>query len=303
MIRKNQNQIKKAENLQTIGKKERVKSIFLDGLFFTLGGIFYALSVNMFISPNDIAPGGVTGLAIIVNHISGFPIGITMIVMNIPLFILAVIFIGRQFLLKTIIATLTSSIFIDILLPFIPTYSGDKLLASLFGGLLSGLALGIVFLRGATTGGTDILGKLLQKKLPHLPIGTLILIVDMFVVLIAGLVYRSIEAMLYSIIVFFISSRVINYLLYGTGNGKMLMVVTKYADEIAAAILEEAKRGVTIMPVQGAYSKEEKKMLLCVVRANEVSKIQKIIRLHDENPFIIISEAGEVLGLGFKSHH
>ncbi|MDR1629639.1 MAG: YitT family protein [Oscillospiraceae bacterium] len=285
-----------------ITKKERFKTLFGDALFFTLGSICYAISVNMFVSPNDIAPGGVTGLAVIANHLIGVPIGITMIVMNIPLFVLAVIFIGKKFLLKTIVATIMTSGFIDLLAPFLPEYSGDRLLASLFGGLLSGLALGLVFIRGATSGGTDILGKLLQKALPHLPMGTLVLILDMAVVLIAGLVYRSIEGMLYSIIVFFISSRVINYLLYGTGNGKMLMVVTKHADEMATAIIAEAHRGVTILPVQGAYSKEEKQMLLCVVRANEVAKVQKIIRRYEENPFIIITEAGEVLGLGFKSH-
>lgn len=285
-----------------ITRKERFKTFFGDALFFTLGSICYAISVNMFVSPNDIAPGGVTGLAVITNHLLGFPIGITMIVMNIPLFVLAVIFIGKKFLLKTIVATVMTSGFIDLLQPFLPEYSGDRLLASLFGGLLSGLALGLVFMRGATSGGTDILGKLLQKALPHLPMGTLVLILDMVVVLVAGIVYRSIEGMLYSIIVFFISSRVINYLLYGTGNGKMLMVVTTHADEISAAIMAEARRGVTILPVQGAYSKEEKQMLLCVVRASEVAKIQKIIRRYDEHPFIIITEAGEVLGLGFKSY-
>ncbi len=278
----------------------KVKTFFLDALFFIAGGVCYAFAINMFTAPNEIAPGGVTGLATIINHLTGLPIGIMMLAMNIPLFILAVIILGRGFLLKTIIATIIMSSSIDLLAPFIPDYSGDRLLASLFGGLLSGLALGLVFVRGATSGGTDIIGKVLKKFFPHLPMGTLILLLDLCVVSVAGLVYKSIESMLYAIIVFFVSSRVINFLLYGTGNGKMLMIVCSSPQEVAKEINKEMHRGVTIFPVQGAYTGEDRKMLLCVVRPNEVARVQKIIKLYDQNPFIIISEAGEILGEGFK---
>jgi len=284
-------------------KDKKIKTFLLDGLFFVMGSFFFSLSVNMFNAPNQIAPGGVTGIATLINYATDFmPIGTMILVLNIPLFILSYKFIGKSFLAKTVIATVMASLMIDLTAPFIPSYSGDKLLAALFGGVFSGLGLGLVFLRGGTTGGTDILGKLIKLKKPHLPMGTLIMLIDLVVVSAAGIIYKSLESVLYSSIVFFISGRVINYLLYGTGSGKMLMVVTDKAEEITAAINSELKRGVSIIPVRGGYTKENKSMLLCVVRANEVAGVNKIILRYDENPFIIISEAGEVLGLGFKGN-
>ena len=282
-------------------RKTKLKVFFSDTLFFILGSLSFSFAVNMFTAPNGIAQGGFTGLSIIINRLAGLPIGVTMICLNVPLFILSYIILGKSFILKTIIATVTTSVMIDVLAPLIPRYEGEKILAALFGGLLAGLGLGLVFVRGATTGGTDILGKLVKKYKPHMAMGMLVLIMDMVVVLASGFVFKSIESILYAIIVFFVSSRVINYLLYGTGNGKMLMVVTDKAEEIAAAITGETRRGVTLLPAKGAYTGEEKKMLLCVVRASEVAGIRKIIMRYDENPFIIISEAGEILGLGFKN--
>lgn len=280
----------------------KARDIFFDAASIFLASLAYSVAINTFTAPNNIAPAGLTGVSIMINYLFGFPIGISFLVMNIPLFVLFFLFVGKRALVKTVIATVTTSLAIDLLGTFLPVYVGDRLLASLFAGLLSGAGLGLVFLRGATTGGTDIIGRLLRNWKPHISMGSFILIIDLFVVCAAGFVYKSLESMLYAIIVFFISSRVINYLLYGTGNSKMINVVTDKANEIASAITSETQRGVTILPVQGAYSGKDKKMLLCVVRANEVAIINKIVRRFDENPFIIISQAGEVFGLGFKTY-
>lgn len=276
------------------------KDILLDMLAFITGSVCLALSVNMFTSPNNIAPGGVTGLSTVINYTTGFPIGASIIIINIPLFIIALKVFGGRFLTRTAVMTVMSSVFIDVFALFITPYSGDKLLASLFGGLLSGVGYGLVFARGATSGGTDIIGRLLRRKFSHVPMGTLVMIMDMAVVVVSGFVYKNIESMLYAAIVFFVSGRVVNYIVYGAGNGKMILTVSRKGDEIADRIVSETTRGVTIVPVQGAYTGENKKMLVSVVRPNEVRKIYSIIKRCDSEAFVIITAADEILGYGFK---
>ena len=273
-------------------RKESAKEIFLDIVICTAG--------NCFVAPNDISSGGVTGLAILINHIWNLPIGVSMFALNVPLFIVAFIILGRQFIVKTLFSTFLSSVFIDVGALFLPTYSGDKLLAALFGGAIMGIGLGIIFTRGSTSGGTDILSRLLRKKYPHLSMGRLMMLCDMCVALLAGVVYKNIESILYATIVFLVSGKAIDFVLYGASSGKMLMIITSKSDEIAKAITKETPRGVSILPVQGGYTGEERHMLLSVVRPSEVSKLRKIVRRFDEQPFIIISDASEILGLGFK---
>lgn len=277
-----------------------VKGFLWDMLAFVAGSICLSVSVNMFTAPNNIAPGGVTGLSTIINYVTGFPIGASIIIINIPLFIIALKVFGGRFLTRTAVMTVMSSVFIDVFALFINPYTGDKLLASLFGGLLSGIGYGLVFVRGATSGGTDIIGRLLKRRFSHIPMGTLVMIMDMVVVVISGFVYKNIESMLYAAIVFFISGRVVNYLIYGAGNGKMILTVSTKGSEIAETIVSETRRGVTVIPVQGAYTGEDKKMLVNVVRPSEVQKIYSIIKRCDPDAFVIISAADEILGYGFK---
>lgn len=282
------------------GKKVNVKEILLDILICSAGAFIYALAVNSFVSPNDISSGGATGLAILANHLWNFPIGTAMFVINIPLFIISFIVFGWNFIVKTIFSTFMTSFFIDIGVLFMPKYEGDTLLAALFGGALMGVGLGIIFTRGSTSGGTDIMGRLLKKALPHMSMGRLVMICDLFIVLLAGVVFRNIESILYATIVFLVSSKSIDLVLYGSDSGKMMMIISDNAEEIAKAITNETPRGVSILPVQGAYTGQAKHMLLSVVRPHEVAKMRKIVKRFDEKPFIIISDASEILGLGFK---
>ena len=281
-------------------KKGIAKEVFLDIIICIVGSFFYAAAVNCFISSNDITSGGITGISILINHIWGLPTGASMFVLNIPLFVVAFFVLGWQFIVKTLFTTFLASLFIDLGAYFMPSYSGDKLLAALFGGAIMGIGLGIVFTRGGTTGGTDILSRLLRKKYPHMSMGRLIFICDLFVALLSGLVYKNIESILYATIVFMVSGKAIDFVLYGTSSGKMMMIITSKAEEISKAITKETPRGVSILPVQGGYTGEEKHMLLSVVRPSEVSKLRKIVKRFDEQPFIIISDASEILGLGFK---
>ncbi len=281
-------------------QKESAKDIFLDIVICIAGSMIYAAGVNCFVSPNDISSGGVTGLAILINYLWDLPIGASMFALNIPLFIVSFVVLGWRFIVKTLFSTFLTSLFIDIGVYFMPAYSGDKLLAALFGGALMGAGLGIIFTRGSTSGGTDILSRLLRKKIPHISMGRLMMMCDMCIALLAGVVYKNIESILYATIVFLVSSKAIDFVLYGASSGKMMMIITSKSDEIAKAITQETPRGVSILPVQGAYTGEKKHMLLSVVRPHEVAKMRKIVRRFDEHPFIIISDASEILGLGFK---
>lgn len=280
--------------------KINFKELILDILICSAGAFIYAVGVNCFVSPNEISSGGATGLAILANHLWNFPIGTAMFAINIPLFVISLIVFGKGFIVKTLFSTFMTSFFIDIGTLFMPAYEGDKILAALFGGAIMGVGLGVIFTRGSTSGGTDIMGKLLKKAFPHLSMGRLVMICDLFIVLLAGVVYRNIESILYATIVFVVSSKSIDMLLYGSDRGKMIMIISDNADEIAKAITSETPRGVSILPCQGAYTGKAKHMLLSVVRPHEVAKMRKIVKRFDEKPFIIISDAAEILGLGFK---
>ena len=281
-------------------KKINAKEILLDILICSAGAFIYAVGVNCFISPNEISSGGATGLAILVNYLWNLPIGTTMFVINIPLFIISFIVFGWNFIVKTLFSTFMTSLCIDLGALFLPQYEGDKILAALFGGAIMGIGLGVIFTRGSTSGGTDIMGRLLKKALPHMSMGRLIMICDLFIVLLAGVVFKNIESILYATIVFIVSSKSIDLVLYGSDSGKMMMIISDNAEEIAKAITSETPRGVSIIPAQGAYTGMAKNILLSVVRPHEVAKMRKIVRRFDKKPFIIISDATEILGLGFK---
>lgn len=281
------------------------KSVLVDLLCYCAGGFCYAAAVNIFNSPNSIAQGGATGIAILINYIfPALPIGTILFLINIPLFIASFIKYGKNFILKTFAATLILSAIIDIqeivISKYNLIYTGDRLLAALFGGALCGLGLGIVFSRGATTGGTDIMGKLIKSAMPHISMGRLVMIMDLCVVCMAGVVYKSIESMMYAVIVFFVSSKTLDFVLYGTDKNKLLMIITEKYDEVADVLRSNFYHGVTVVNVENTYDKQNKKMLMTAVHANEVAKVKKMVLSVDPRPFIIITDSNEIRGQGFK---
>ncbi len=283
-----------------ITKSTKLRESGIDLIFFILGSFVYAAAVNMFTSPNHIAPGGFTGIATLINHLTGIPIGAFMFALNVPLFIISYKQFGKDFIAKTFVATLLLAVVIDLSAKFMTPYSGDKLVAAIFGGVCNGGGIALVLYRGGTTGGTDLVAKLLRIKWPHMSMGTVIMCADLLVVTVSGIVYGNFESALYSFIATFIASRSIDYVLYGRGYGKMLLIFTDNPEDISKAITEEMGRGVSILDATGAYTGNKKSMLVCAVRANEIAKISKIIRTYDTNPFIIVTEAGEIFGQGFK---
>lgn len=280
-------------------QKDKLTEILKNNGIWAVGCSLYAIAVNSFVVPNDIAQSGVTGLAVFFNHLFNVPVGATNFALNVPLLILMWLFLGKKLVARTLWVTALLSIALDAF-SFMPDYSGDKILASLFCGLLQGSGLGIIMITGATSGGTDIVARLVHKRFPHITVGSVVMFSDAAIVAANMILLGSINSGLYAIIMIFVSTRVIDSLIYGTGNGKMLMVVTEKPDEVAKAIVSSQRRGVSVVPAKGAYTGKDKGILICVARKSEVSGIMKIIKAADDKTFIIVSEANEVLGEGFK---
>ncbi len=281
-------------------RRHTVRRALLDGLFILLGSAAYALSVNVFTAPNHIAPGGVTGVSTLVNYLTGAPIGVTILVINIPLLLAAWRFLGHSYTLKTSVATVVVSVVIDATAPFLPAFRGDTMLVAVFGGVLAGTGLGLIYMRGATTGGSEVIAGLLERKLPHIPIGRLILLVDAIVVATSAVVYRNLESALYAMILIFVSSSLMDTLIYGQNKGKMLLIMTRKEQEVADDILRTLGRGVTMLNATGAYTGDPRRVLLCAVRPPEVYALRTLVWDRDPDAFLVITSTDDVLGEGFR---
>ena len=280
--------------------KEKAKEFALDLLYTVAGAAILAVGVSCFVGPAQIAPGGVSGLSILVNFLPDLPVGAVNLAFNIPLILLAWKFLGRRFTLRTLVTVLIQSVLMDVITLWIPVYTGERIMAALFGGVASGVGLALVFMRGSTTGGTDIVSRLLQLRYRHLSIGRLLFSVDVVVLLLSVAVFRNIEAGLYGMIAIFASGKVLDNILYGLDTGKVLLVVSGKNQEIAARIMETLKRGVTFLHGSGAWSGAERQVLLCAVRAQQCYRVEEIVRGVDKEAFVIVLEATEIAGEGFR---
>lgn len=283
----------------------RCYEYLLDALFCTAGSLLYAVSVSYFTAPSKIAPGGVTGIATILYYTIHTPIGMMSLLLNIPLFILGMRLIGGSFMAKSLICTVLSSVFVDLTsawmkLAHLPPYGGEKILAALFGGVLAGIGLALVFLRGATTGGTDIASRLLKLRYRHVSMGRMMLIIDAGIITASAIVFGDVNSALYAIICIFASSLLIDRILYGSETGRMAIIISKHNEKIANAIISDLDRGLTILRGRGYYSGKERDVILCAVRRPESARLRSIVRDCDPAAFIIMCEADEVIGEGFR---
>lgn len=278
------------------------KPLLTDIISIILSGIIYGFAFAVFILPAKISPGGITGAAAVINYL--FPkisIGLIVLLLNIPLFVLGMLNFGKGFVIKSFFSTLSMSLFIDIFENLLPKYYGDRILSAVFSGVLIGFALALILLRGFTTGGIDIVAKLIIIKKPFVSLGRIILFVDTAIVFLASVVYKNIETTLYSLVTLFTASKVIDNLLYGADKGKLMLIITENAKALTSKILDSSKRGVTVIPVVGGYTNKNKQMLMCVFRIQEISNIRNVIKQVDSKAFIVILDVGEILGLGFKN--
>ncbi len=295
----------------TINKKEiNPKKLILDVLVTFVGCVLYAAAIVLFTSPNHIAPGGVIGVSTLINYLFDYlPIGMLTIVVNIPIFILGAVAIGWKYLSGSIICSAVSAILMDgmnLLVDkgLLQPYVGEGILAAAFGGLICGVGIALIFSRGGSTGGTDIVARVLHDKLPHVSQGTFMLIVDAVVVLTSAIVYGDIEYALYAIICIFMFSRAIDTVLYGVSrnNGKLLFIVTDKYDDVTEAILEKIDRGVTLLKAEGGYRRDNKRVLLVAVRPNQVHSTTALVHEIDEDAFVITTTANSIKGKGFHAY-
>lgn len=279
--------------------KNKIRETFTDIIFCGGGCILYSAAIRIFAESNDIAQGGVTGVAMLINYI--FPkidIGTGAFLLNLPLFIIAWKKIGGKFIAKSFVVTAFLSVAIDTI-SFLPVYTGDKMLASIFCGVLSGFAVALVLIRGLTTGGTDILAKLIRLRKPQLSMGRLLLICDFAVVLMSGFVYGKIESAMYSLVLIFVSSYVIDKILFGLTDSRTLMIITENHEKISSVIMGEMGRGVSIVEASGGYTGKGKKILLSAMLRGEVNRVIKVVAEYDKDAFTIILPSSEIVGEGF----
>ncbi len=277
-----------------------IRKMVLDLLCYLAGSFIYSAAITLFIEPNQFSPGGFTGIATLLNYLLNIPSGFFLFLLNIPVLILGFMKFGGYFIAKTTVATLCLSFSLTATDLLIPQFNIDRILAAFFGGIMMGFGLSLILLRGATTGGVDIIAKLINKKARHLTVGRLILTFDGLVIALAAIVYQNIESALYSVIAIYLTSTVMDKMLYGSDKGKILYIVTDSWQQICRDINSLLARGVTLLTARGAYTGDEKTVIFCTVRRHEVSAIYDIIDKYDKNAFVVISDAGEIIGEGFK---
>lgn len=272
-------------------------------LVITLASAVYALGFVWCYEPNDIAFGGITGIAQIINHLLPVaPVGVTVIILNIPLFLLGWKLLGGKMLLGSLYAMFISSIFIDLFTPLWDWQPMEPFLATIFGGLTMGLSLGLIFQQGSTTGGTDLAARLLKLRLAWLPMGKLLMAVDLVVIVLVALAFRALDTMLYGLVALYISSIAMDGVLYGLDNAKVAYIISDHNEEISRSIVEDLDRGVTILHGQGAYTGTDKKVLLCAFKQREIASIKNLVKEIDPAAFLIVCPAHEVLGEGFRDY-
>ncbi len=281
----------------------KVKSrIWLDILKTVIGCAVFSLGFDLFLIPNDLNSGGISGLAMIIGELIPFgSVGITTLLLNLPLFALAGLKIGKKFFWGSLLGMALLSLFID-LFAYLPQIETEPLLGAIYGGVLCGLGGGIVFSSGHSTGGSDIIVRLLKKKWPFVPLGIFVTAFDVVVAVLTGVVFHNVTNVLYCIISVFVTGRIVDAVIYRFDYSKVALIVTDHYKEVARRLGEELHRGATFLDGEGSYSGVKKKVVLTAVKQHQITEMKNIVATVDPNAFIIVQEAHQVLGDGFARH-
>lgn len=271
-------------------------------LELSAGCAVFALGFNLFLTPNDLNAGGLSGLAMVLRRVLGFgSVGVFVILMNLPLFIVSGFKIGKRFFLGSLIGMSLSALFID-LFGLIPAPETEPLIGALYGGAICGLGLGLAFLSGASTGGSDIVVRLLKRRYQNVPIGTISICFDGCVIIISALVFRNFSVALYSGIAILVSGRIVDAVVYHFDYSKVALIITKKHEEVALQIERQLDRGATYLHGEGSFTREEMMVVLTAVKRHQVSDLKRLVMEVDPAAFVIVQEAHQVLGDGF-SHY
>ena len=287
--------------------KANMRILAVDTIYDVIGSILYAIGYYTFAANADFAPGGVGGISIIVNHfLPWMPLFLCQNIINIPIAILCYKLLGKKFFIKSVKTMLFMWIIGDFIAPLFPQYGGEaiaeseRLLSAIFAGILTGAGLALIYMRGSSTGGSDFVIMSIRKKKPHMSVGSITLIIDGVIILIGGVVFGNINAVLYGIIMTLLSSLVIDKLMYGSGSQKMLLIISENTNEIKQKIFETTERGVTFLKAVGAYTGQDKHIIMCVCSKTEVFPTREIVKKTDPDAMVILSTVDEAYGLGFN---
>jgi uncharacterized membrane-anchored protein YitT (DUF2179 family) len=273
----------------------------------TVGAFIYAFGIAVFLDPNHLAPGGVSGISIILNSFIPIGTGIWIFVINIPLMILGLIVFKFSFLMGTLYATAFSSAIIEVIARVFPHLIPDMhdhlVIAAVAGGALVALGIGLVFRGGGSTGGFDIVVKLLRRKFRHMKTGVLYLALDMTVITLSAIAFHDILVALYAVVTVFTNSTVLDMVLYGKDNAKMVYIITDVPEAVSDRLMKEVETGVTMLHGEGAYTKKNKKVLMCVLHDQQYPMLRDIVKQEDKHAFLIVTKATEIFGEGYKNHY
>lgn len=274
----------------------RIVSKWMEYIYVIIGAAIIAIAFNTLLLPNHVASGGVSGISTILNSLTGWTPAFIQWAFNIPLFIAGVLFLGYQFGIKTFVGTMLLPLFVYLTQHF-DTWTHQPLVAALFGGVLVGAGLGIVFRGKASTGGTDVVAQILHKY-THLSLGICVALIDGFVVVTAMAVF-DVESGLYALVALYATSKTIDLVQVGLNQSKSVLIISENQDAIREAVLYKIDRGITRLSAQGGYTDDEKQILLCVIEQREFTRLKEVIKEMDPNAFVVVMSASEVLGEGF----
>ena len=277
-----------------MGKNTKIKST----LMTVCGVMMTGFAIGVFLTPNKIVGGGVSGIGTILYHALGVPPGVSFFVINILFLLVGFFVLGREFVLKTLFCSGLLSVFVQIF-SYIPFYTDNTMIPTIFGGILYGLGIGMSFAAGASTGGTDILGRIIQSKFKTVPIGKLLLACDGIIILVSLIIFRNLELTLFGIITLFLSSYSVDFVIDKLNVSRIAFVITNKGVDISDFLVSTSPRGVTLIDVIGAYTHEEKKMLFCALKESETAVFQQKILDIDPTAFIVFSESQRIKGNGF----
>ena len=270
-----------------------------NGMLFVVGSILTALGISVFYIPNKIVTGGVSGISTVLFYACNIPPSVSYFVINLVLVLLGIRYLGKSFIIKSVIGSSIVTLFIQIF-SYMPTFTEDIILNAIFGSVISGFGIGLTLIAGGSTGGTDILGRLIQYKHPSASIGTAMLICDFIVIFVSLILFKNIDFALYGIVSLFIATYAINFLIRKLNVSKLAFVVSEKREELVRELIKKSPRGITIMNVVGGYTGKDKHMIMCALKDREMPIFQKCVTDIDSEAFIIYSESEQIFGNGFQ---
>lgn len=289
------------QKLRTMINNNRILAGIYAYFMITVAAFIYGIAISLFLDPNDLAPGGVTGIAILINRLIPLETGTLILLINIPILFFGLWKFGIRFIISTVYCTVMTSVFTNLFAVFEPI-SREPLLAGLVGGGLTALALGLVFKAGSTTGGTDVIVKYLRRKMPHLRTGIIFMVMDIAIISCSVIVFGDFDKAVYAGISAIVTSYGLDFVLYGRDGAKLLYIISDHSETITQRILKELDIGVTFVQGYGAYSGKEKRVILCAIRKQLAPKAEQIVREEDSDAFMIVTSANEIYGEGYKSY-